>query len=153
MSAVLKGENSLAPMRDSDLDEVLAIETAVYSHPWTRANFVDSLRADYICRSWRIAGQLAGYFVLAVAAGEAHLLNLSVAAARQRRGYGSALLQEAIARARARQAKHVFLEVRPSNRPAIALYRQAGFRELSVRRGYYPAQAGREDALILSLAL
>lgn len=153
MSAVLKGENSLAPMRESDLDEVMAIETSVYSHPWTRANFIDSLRAGYVCRGWRIAGELAGYFVLAVAAGEAHLLNLSVAAVRQRRGYGRALLQEAIAQARARQAQHVFLEVRPSNRPANALYRQAGFRELAVRRGYYPAQAGREDALILTLSL
>lgn len=153
MSAVLKDESGLAPMVEADLEEVVAIERAIYSHPWTAQNFLDSLRAGYQCWAWRRDAELAGYFILSVAAGEAHLLNLSVAAERQRRGYGRALLGEVAALARRNGAKHLFLEVRPSNRAAIALYISSGFRQLAVRRGYYPAKGGREDALLLTLSL
>lgn len=153
MSAVLKREPRLAPMRESDLREVLEIETAIYSHPWTRGNFADSLRAGYQCWVLRSGEDLIGYFVLLVAAGEGHLLNLSVAAAHQRRGHGSALLAEAMRMARARSAQHVFLEVRPSNGGAKALYTRFGFQQVAVRPGYYPAHQGREDALVLTLAL
>ncbi len=153
MSAVLKPAPILAPMREADLDEVMPIEQAVYSHPWTRGNFADSLVAGYECRTWRVDGELAGYFVLMIAAGEAHLLNLSIAAAWQRRGHGSALLREAIGLAAARGARSIFLEVRPSNAGAQALYTRFGFRKVAVRRGYYPANSGREDALVLTLSL
>ena len=140
-------------MRERDLDEVMAIESAIYTHPWTRGNFADSLRAGYECRVLRLDGALVGYFVLMVAAGEAHLLNLSIGAAHQRNGHGSWLLGEAMALGRKLGAKSLFLEVRPSNRAAQALYTRFGFRKMAVRRGYYPAHAGREDALVLTLAL
>jgi len=140
-------------MLEQELGEVLEIETAIYTHPWTRGNFADSLRAGYECRSYRLNDELIGYFVLMVAVGEAHLLNLSVAAPHQRRGYGSALLDEATRLARSLGAANVFLEVRPSNRAAQELYYRYGFRKVAVRRGYYPAHSGREDALVLSLAL
>jgi [ribosomal protein S18]-alanine N-acetyltransferase len=153
MSAVLKDDPELAPMREEDLAEVMAIEHAIYTHPWTRGNFADSLRAGYDCRTWRLNGELIGYFVLMAAAGEAHLLNLSIAEPHQRRGHGSLLLQEAAGLARSRGAKNVFLEVRPSNRAAQGLYTRFGFRKVAVRRGYYPAHIGREDALVLSLPL
>jgi ribosomal-protein-alanine N-acetyltransferase len=157
MSAVFKGQERdtplLAPMRERDLDEVLAIENAIYSHPWTRGNFGDSLRARYECRVWRAGGTLVGYFVLMVAAGEAHLLNLSIAPASQRSGHGSTLLREAASLAQKLGAQNVFLEVRPSNHAAQALYRRFGFRNVAVRRDYYPAHSGREDALVLTLPL
>ncbi len=153
MSAVLKDASDLTPMREEDLDAVMAIESAVYTHPWSRGNFADSLRAGYDCRTLRFGGELLGYFVVMAAAGEAHLLNLSVAAAHQRRGIGSGLLREAAAIALARGARSLFLEVRPSNRGAQALYTRFGFRKVAVRRGYYPAHVGREDALVLTLAL
>jgi len=153
MSAVLKSAPVLAPMREADLAEVIAIEDAIYSHPWTRGNFADSLVAGYECRTWRLDRDLLGYFVLMVAAGEAHLLNLSVAPAHQRRGHGATLLREASAIARLRGARGMFLEVRPSNAGAQALYTRFGFRKIAVRRGYYPAHSGREDALVLNLAL
>jgi ribosomal-protein-alanine N-acetyltransferase len=140
-------------MRPADLDEVMAIESAIYSHPWTRGNFIDSLRAAYDCRTWRLEGELLGYFILMAAAGEAHLLNLSVAARHQRSGHGRALLREAVALARRRGAASLFLEVRPSNAAAQALYTRFGFRRVAVRKGYYPAHTGREDALVLSLVL
>jgi len=157
MSAVLKDEcpgvPSLAPMREQDLAEVMAIEAAIYTHPWTRGNFSDSLRAGYECRTLRLGAELIGYFVLMAAAGEAHLLNLSIATAHQRAGHGSRLLGEAMARARELGARSLFLEVRPSNRGAQALYTRFGFRKIGTRRGYYPAQAGREDAIVLTLPL
>jgi ribosomal-protein-alanine N-acetyltransferase len=153
MSAVLKPAPVLAPMREQDLAEVLAIESALYTHPWTRGNFADSLRAGYECRTYRLQGELIGYFVLLAAAGEAHLLNLTIAEPHQRRGYGTALLNDATALTRKLGAKNVFLEVRPSNRAAQELYYRYGFRKIAVRRDYYPARGGREDALVLSLAL
>jgi ribosomal-protein-alanine N-acetyltransferase len=153
MSAVLKDEPHLAAMTEADLDEVLAIERAVYTHPWTRGNFADSLRSAYACRTWRLGRELLGYFVLMVAAGEAHLLNLSVAAAHQRRGHGAALLREALRIAREQGARNVYLEVRPSNRAGQALYERFGFKRIALRRGYYPAQAGREDAWVLGCEL
>jgi ribosomal-protein-alanine N-acetyltransferase len=153
MSAVLKDLPELEPMREGDLAEVMAIENAIYSHPWTQGNFADSLRAGYECRTWRLAGELVGYFVLMAAAGEAHLLNLSIAEPHQRRGHGAALLQEAAGLARKLGAQNVFLEVRPTNRAAQGLYTRFGFRKVAVRRGYYPAHSGREDALVLSLPL
>jgi ribosomal-protein-alanine N-acetyltransferase len=157
MSAVLKDERpkvpSLAPMRESDLAEVTAIEDAIYTHPWARGNFADSLRAGYECRTLRLGGELIAYFVLMSAAGEAHLLNLSVAARHQRRGHGAMLLGEAMALARRLGARSLFLEVRPSNRAAQTLYTRVGFRKAGVRRAYYPASIGREDALVLTLPL
>ena len=153
MSAVFKAAPRLACMQDGDLAEVLAIENAIYTHPWTRGNFGDSLRAGYECRTWRLERELLGYFVLLVAAGEGHLLNLSVAAARQRAGHGSELLKEVLRLARSRGAQHLFLEVRPSNLAGKALYDRFGFRQAAARPGYYPAHGGREDALVLTLAL
>jgi len=153
MSAVLKQAPQLAPMNEADLDAVVAIEQAVYTHPWTRGNFADSLRAGYRCCTWRLGGELVGYFVLLWAAGEAHLLNLSIAEGRQRRGHGAALLREAMRVARESGARTIFLEVRPSNLAGKALYERFGFRKIALRRGYYPARQGREDALVLSSTL
>ena len=154
MSAVLKDEvPRLERMTAKDLDAVMAIESVIYSHPWTRGNFADSLTAGYECRTWRVGAELVGYFILMAGVGEAHLLNLSIAEAHQRSGHGTALLREAFAIARRLGARQIFLEVRPSNQPAQALYRRFGFRKAGLRRGYYPAHGGREDALVLTLPL
>ena len=153
MSAVLKRVPALAPMGEQDLAEVMKIETAIYTHPWTHGNFADSIRAGYEWRTWRLRDELVGYFVLMAAAGEAHLLNLSIAAGHQRSGHGRALLSAAACLARSLGARSLFLEVRPSNLAAQTLYTRFGFRGVAVRRGYYPANPGREDALVLTLAL
>jgi len=152
MSAVLRDAPRLAPMLEADLDEVVTLEKSVYSHPWTRGNFSDSLRAGYECWTWRSARELLGYYVLSAAAGEAHLLNLSVAATRQREGHGAALLREALQRARGLGARELFLEVRPSNFAAQSLYAKFDFRQVGVRRDYYPGRGGREDALVFARA-
>ena len=153
MSAVLKEEPRFGKMAQGDLEEVLAIEGGVYSHPWTRGNFLDSLTAGYHCRTCRTGAELVGYFIMIVAVGEAHLLNLRVSATRQRQGVGATLLREAMRLARERKAQHLFLEVRTSNAASLALYGAFDFRRIAERRGYYPAHGGREDALVLTLDL
>ena len=153
MSAVPSETPQLAAMREAELAQVVQIERTIYTHPWTRGNFADAVRAGYQCRTLRLGRELIGYFVLMVAAGEAHLLNLSISAAHQRRGHGSALLRQALAMAREGQAASLFLEVRTSNLAAIALYARFGFKRIALRRGYYPTPGGREDALVYALAL
>jgi [ribosomal protein S18]-alanine N-acetyltransferase len=153
VSAVLRPEPGIERMRDSDLRGVLEIEESIYEFPWTLGNFRDSLRAGYACWVMREGRHLIGYAVLMLAAGEAHLLNLSVAAGSQRRGHGRHLLQSVVQAARAHKAKVLFLEVRPTNAVGQRLYAGYGFRQIGVRRGYYPARKGREDALVLALDL
>lgn len=139
----------------SDLDLVLPLETAAYSHPWTYGNFIDSLASGYAAEL-RLdgCGRLVGYFVALPGFEETHLLNLSVAPALQRAGHGQAMLQRLLAQSRQRGDRALWLEVRPSNRPALALYRAAGFLQVGCRRNYYPAGGNRrEDALVMRLAL
>ncbi len=153
MSAQLDMIPRYRRMLAGDLDPVVAIEGAIYPHPWTRGNFADSLAAGYHCWIIECAGEIAGYTVVMIAAGEAHLLNLSVAASWQRRGIGREALGFVARLARDYGAQQILLEVRPSNIAAIALYVSAGFSELAVRRGYYPAGNAREDAVVMQLQL
>ncbi len=140
-------------MTAADLDSVMAIENAVYPHPWTRGNFSDSLLEGYHCWIVEFAGEIIGYSVVAVAVGEAHLLNLSIAAAWQRRGHGRGLLAFVIKLARDLGAVKIFLEVRPSNEAGRSLYASAQFREIGRRRGYYPDGGKPEDAVVMELKL
>ncbi len=158
MSAVLRsaasqGRPELVPMRHADLPRVMRIEKDIYPFPWTQGNFADSIQAGYRCWLYLEGEAIAGYAVLMFGAGEAHLLNLSVARACQGRGVGRSLLGDLIKTARKDGAQTMLLEVRPSNLAGRALYSQAGFVQLGVRRAYYPAEGGREDALILGLTL
>lgn len=140
-------------MTGADLDAVVAIEKTIYPHPWTRGNFSDSLAAGYHCWIAECGGEMAGYSVVVIAAGEAHLLNLSVAGPWQRRGIGREVLNFVLQLARESGAARILLEVRPSNGAARSLYAAAGFAEIATRRGYYPADRSREDAIVLELAL
>jgi [ribosomal protein S18]-alanine N-acetyltransferase len=158
MSAQLKPHLSLRPMQTDDLDAIMQIEPTIYSHPWTRGNFADSLNSGY--SAWVLLDdeKLIGYALLMMAMDEAHLLNLSVAKHRQKQGFGHYLLEHMMTIAKNHRATNIFLEVRPSNISAIALYENMGFCEISVRRGYYPAdpkisETGREDAVLMGLAL
>lgn len=153
MSAVLKTQLRYRRMTAADLDAVIATESSIYPHPWTRGNFADSIAAGYHCWIVECGGGMAGYCVVAVAAGEAHLLNLSVAGPWQRQGIGREILGFVLKLARDYGATKVILEVRPSNAAALALYAAGGFSEIGLRRGYYPAGDAREDAIVLELAL
>jgi [ribosomal protein S18]-alanine N-acetyltransferase len=153
MSARLDTLPRYRRMTGADLDIVAEIEKEVYPHPWTRGNFGDSLAAGYHCWIMECGGAVVGYCVVMIAAGEAHLLNLSIAAGWQRRGLGSEFLSFAVKLARDYGAIRILLEVRPSNHGGRALYTRAGFSEIGLRRGYYPADKGREDAIVLEFGL
>lgn len=153
MSAQLKSMADVRPMRLVDLDRVLEIEPELYSHPWTRGNFDDSLMAGYRCSVLECRGEMAGYGVLMLGVREAHLLNLSVGKEWQRMGYGRLLLGHFVDFARRGDALQVLLEVRPSNVAARRLYERFGFSEISIRRGYYPQGHGREDAILMGMNL
>lgn len=153
MSAVLAPRVEMLPMGLADLDEVFRIESRVFPFPWTRGNFVDAIAAGYSAWVCRIDPELVGYFVLMMALDEAHLLNISVAEKRQGLGFGARLLGQAMLVARRAGATSMLLEVRPSNEQALALYRHFGFQQIGLRRGYYPAANGCEDALVLRHAL
>lgn len=162
MSAQLKPNLSLRPMRADDLDAIMQIEPTIYSHPWTRGNFSDSLNSGY--SAWVLEENtknnrvLIGYALMMLVMDEAHLLNLSIAKHSQKQGLGRYLLEHMVSNAKQYKAANMFLEVRPSNVSAIALYENMGFNEMAVRRGYYPAdpktsENGREDAVLMGLIL
>lgn len=141
-------------MSEEDLDTVMDIEQRAYEFPWTEGIFRDCLRVGYVCELLASAeGAVLGYGVMSVAAGECHLLNLCINPAYQRRGLGRWLLNHFIQQARARGANVALLEVRVSNRAAYRLYQGLGFDEIGMRKDYYPARKGREDALILAREL
>ena len=133
-------------MRHSDLDLVVKNEAAAYAHPWTKRIFIDCLRAGY--QAWVLANKQE-----IAAHGVSHLLTLCVHPAFQRLGYGRKLVTLLLDRAASLEAKACFLEVRVSNDRAISLYRSLGFTQIGERSNYYPGDAGREDALILSRSL
>lgn len=136
-----------------DLDRVMTIEQSAYPFPWTRTIFADCIRVGYDCNGLFVNGRLVAYSVQTHAADECHLLNLCVAPSWQRRGYGGILLEHAIRLARTHRCVSMFLEVRPSNRAGMALYRRHGFRVIGSRRAYYRAEGGREDAAVMRLWL
>lgn len=154
MSAVAHpGTTHLRALHESDLNAVMAIEVRGYPYPWTRGIFLDCLRAGYPGLALEENGLLSGYALLSIAADEAHLLNICVDPLSQTRGLGRRLLRAIVALARDRRAQRVFLEVRPSNAPALALYHSEGFNEIGRRPRYYPAAEGREDALVMAMEL
>ena len=154
MSAVSQpGPVSLRALRESDLNAVMAIEVRGYPFPWTRGIFVDCLRAGYPGLAMERDGQLIGYGVLSIAADEAHVLNVCIDPLTQSRGLGRQLLRALGQLAGDRGAQRVFLEGRPSNTPALALYHREGFNEIGRRPRYYPAAQGREDAVVMAIEL
>ena len=141
----------LRRMQLEDIDAVMAIEKKVYPHPWSKTILRDCLQVGYDCWVIELGSEIAGYAVLSQAVGEAHLLNLALASPWQGRGLGRWFLHRLTQFMHVSGSTEIFLEVRPSNLPALRLYQAAGFREIGRRNGYYPAHNGREDALILSL--
>jgi ribosomal-protein-alanine N-acetyltransferase len=155
MSALPKNEyDRYVPMAERDLDEVVLAEKEIYPFPWTRGNFLDALAAGYSAWVLRSAnGAVAAYAVMMIALDEAHLLNLSVARREQRTGLGWRTLDWMADVARGYGGRTMLLEVRPSNESAQRLYQRYGFERIGVRRGYYPTHGGREDAIVMRIAL
>ncbi|MGZ5028300.1 MAG: ribosomal protein S18-alanine N-acetyltransferase [Methylobacter sp.] len=142
----------LRRMRNSDLPQVMAIERASYQFPWGEDIFRDCFRANYSCWVCEEEDKVLGYSILSMAVGEAHVLNICVSPAEQGQGIGRKMLENLIELARGR-AETMFLEVRPSNTVALTLYQNMGFNEIGIRKGYYQAENGREDAIMLALQI
>lgn len=153
VSAVVKDlPPAVRAMIQADIASVLDVESATYDFPWSAGIFRDCLLAGYTALVLELDGLVSGYCIMSVAAGEAHLLNICVAKTARRQGLGSRLLEEILSRARAGGAARIFLEVRPSNSPALELYTKRGFQTLGVRQRYYKAKDGNEDAVVLIYA-
>jgi [ribosomal protein S18]-alanine N-acetyltransferase len=143
----------IRPMRDEDLDIVWGIERRAYDYPWSRGIFIDCLRIPYVCELLEEGDQVLGYAIMSLGGDEAHLLNLCLDESARGRGLGELMLDHLTRRATLEGVRVLYLEVRPSNARAIRLYRRAGFARIGVRRNYYRAAAGREDALVLARSL
>lgn len=155
MSAVYKSvEAQFEPLTEDRVDAVVAIEQAAYAHPWTRGNFLDSVRSGYQAQLLTAGNQLLGYFVAMKGVDEVHLLNVTVAPAYQRQGWGRVMLDALAVWSRGQGAQWLWLEVRSSNSRAQRIYERHGYRRVGERKGYYPNGSGkREDAVVMSLKL
>jgi [ribosomal protein S18]-alanine N-acetyltransferase len=143
----------IRPMTEADVTGVVRLERASYQFPWSEGIFRDCLRVGYICRVVICGNELIGYGVMSVGAGEAHILNLCIDAGFRCQGIGRRMLDYLLDRGAAAGMTEAFLEVRPSNTAAIRLYLSLGFDQVGMRRGYYQAVGGREDAAVLKLSL
>ena len=143
----------IRPMTETDVPSVGAVERAAYQFPWSEGIFRDCVRVGYECRVATLEHAVIAYSVMSVGAGESHILNLCVAEDFRGRGIGKRLLSYMVDRAASLGMDEAFLEVRPTNAAAISLYRSLGFEQVGVRRGYYQAADGREDAAVFRLGL
>lgn len=154
MSAVFKSmEAGFEPMTEDRLEHVVAIERRAYAQPWTRGNFADSLRSGYHARILGAGDAVLGYFVAMQGVDEVHLLNITVEPAWQGQGWGRMMLDALALWSRAQGAQWLWLEVRTTNLRAQQVYQRYGFRRVGERRNYYPADQGREDAIVMSYPL
>ena len=153
MSAILKPRAGIRPMTEEDLDAVMDIEKETYQFPWTRGIFRDCLHVGYCCWIYESENDVEAYGVMSTGAGEAHILTIVVKAASRGQGLGKMMLDHLLKIAERHKVVNVLLEVRPSNKIAVQLYRNTGFNEVGTRPNYYPAEDGREDALIMALPI
>ena len=144
---------SVDRMRPEDLDEVLVIEHASFSMPWSRGAFLYEMQQNSVAKCWvmRDGARVAGYLCLLEIADEIHITNVAVHPAWRRRGMARALLTGVLEDARRRRLRLVILEVRPTNTEARGLYTSFGFRVVGRRRGYYYDTG--EDALVMQAEL
>lgn len=140
-------------MTRADIPQVMAIERKSYEFPWTDGIFSDCLAVGYHCFVMERNGEIAGYAIVSIAAGECHILNVCIHERQRGQGLGRRLMQHILQYAREAGALMAYLEVRPSNITATGLYWSLGFEQIAVRKDYYPARRGREDALVLACVL
>lgn len=154
MSAVFQfPAESIRRMTEYDLPAILAVESQSYEFPWSEGVFYDCLQFGYSSWVVEIDQKIVAYCVMSLAVQECHILNLCVQPGLQSRGIGRRLLESMLEIAVEQKADTAFLEVRPTNMRAISLYFSLGFNEIGVRKAYYPALFGREDAIILAKTL
>lgn len=142
-------------MKKEDIDQVLKIEQASFSMPWSRNLFLSEFRSPLVSTLMvaladdPLPRSVIGYIVFWLAADEVHILNLATAPGQRRQGVAKRLVLAALKRAYQKGATRAFLEVRSSNAAAQKLYSNLGFTGTSVRRGYYDSPV--EDAVLMTL--
>ena len=137
------------PMQEEHLDWVSACEVELHTFPWTSGNFLDSMAAGHGGWVMSAGADKLGYAVMLRVLDEAHVLTISIAREAQGQGHGRAFLAWLHDEARKQGATQCFLEVRPSNTVALALYQDMAYEQIGRRRGYYPGVNGREDAIVM----
>jgi len=153
-SEATRNRVTLSPMTQTDLDAVIAIEQTAYSHPWTRGHFLDSINPLFEAQCLWLEGELLGYFLAMRGFEEMHLLNITVAPAHQGQGWAHMMLDALSLWSRHAGAQWLWLEVRQSNQRALQVYERYGFKQVSIRKDYYPAgRQQREHAVVMSLKL
>lgn len=153
MNAITKEQMIFKVMKQSDVEEMLQIEPRAYSIPWSEGIIRDCIQAGYECHVARLEGEIVAYAFASFAAGEAHLLNITVKPEMQGLGFGRRMLLHILDLIQAQHVDTVYLEVRPSNKAARKLYRSVGFEQIGIRKGYYPDPQGREDAMVYQLLM
>tara|TARA_R110002073_G_scaffold18299_2_gene67885 strand:+ start:2294 stop:2755 length:462 start_codon:yes stop_codon:yes gene_type:complete len=153
MNSLLQQMPLIRNMRPSDLNQVVCIEREIFLFPWSLGNFADSIETGYFCQVLEQSDTLFGYGVMITGPDEAHILTIGIAANWQKKGWGSKLLQHFIQLAKQQNKKTILLDVRESNLGATNLYKQTGFKQIAIRKDYYPAMCGREDAIVMELLL
>jgi ribosomal-protein-alanine N-acetyltransferase len=138
---------------ETDIPRLLALEQQAYQFPWTLGNFMDSFHGPHQGLVLRLDGEILGYAIYQVIVDEMHLLNLVVDPIHQGQGHGERILSRLVSLARGLGCRDFFLEVRSSNQRAAQLYTKQGFSNIARRRAYYPAEGGREDAIIMEKKL
>lgn len=153
MNRLLQTTPTIRKMTPSDVDEVILIEREIFLFPWSPVNFLDSINAGYHCKVLEQDHPPFGYGVMTIGVDEAHILTIGIAANWQKKGWGKKLLHYFILLAKDEKATSMILDVRESNHGAANLYRQIGFEQIAIRKGYYPAMCGREDAIVMRMML
>lgn len=139
----------LRKMTAADLPGVMEVERKNYNYPWSEGVFKDCLKAGYSCWVYEMPNQILGYCIVSYAVDEGHILNICIDPSIKNQGFGRKMLEHIVEQARGR-ANKIFLEVRPSNKAAVKLYESFGFNIIGVRKGYYQAENGREDAVMFA---
>ncbi|MDH5182877.1 MAG: ribosomal protein S18-alanine N-acetyltransferase [Gammaproteobacteria bacterium] len=153
MNAVTKEQLIFKTIKHSDVEEMMLIELRAYTIPWSEGIIRDCIQAGYECQVARLDGEIVAYAFASIAAGESHLLNITVKPEVQGLGFGRRMLFHMLDLIQAQHVDTVYLEVRPSNKAARKLYRSVGFEQIGIRKGYYPDPQGREDAMVYQLLM
>jgi ribosomal-protein-alanine N-acetyltransferase len=150
---VLPGHLRLRPMHEPDLPAVYMLEKRCQLDPWPLWYFRRMLRKGASCWVLEHNGEVVGFGIVSMVRHWAHIMNMCVAPNYRRRGLGRRILIHLLATAKLRHANHAWLEVRPTNRPAILLYRKQGFRSKHIRKDYYRTRHGRQNAIVMARQL
>ena len=146
-------KNKIYLFTKENLDEIVKIENRCHLTPWTNKNFIDSYGAKNLFKVLKNENDIIGYYIALFALDECELLNITIKSELQKKGLGELMLRDLFNECRKANIVNIFLEVRKSNLVAIQLYKKNGFNEIGVRNNYYQNKDGKEDAILMGLAI